>query len=437
MNETKVFRDPIYGYVKVDDELIWDLIQTKEFQRLRRIHQLGGVFVVYHTAEHSRFSHSLGVYEVARRIIYEVDEIRTALTKEERLIALSAALLHDIGHGPYSHAFEMVFDTMHESYSIKIILDSNTEVHKVLEKYKKGFSKKVAAVIRKQCFKDNCDKDKCHHYIMNSIISSQLDADRLDYLQRDAYNTGVTYGEIDLDRIIRSFLVVNNTIAFKYTSLHAIEDYLMSRYHMYWQVYYHPVGISYEIILVNIFKRVKELITENYDFKSDISIIKAFINNGLDVSTYLELDEPLMLYLIKEWEKENDLILADLCKRFFNRNLFKYISCETSEILNDKYNKLKNLFIQYEINPEYYLHRDTIVKEAYKYYSDESSNNDPILLLVNDQLVEITELSHVVKGIIKVGAKTDYKLYYPIEVINHFTMDDRHKMLEILDKKPS
>ncbi|QVK17949.1 HD domain-containing protein [Mycoplasmatota bacterium] len=432
MKEIKVFRDPIYGYVKVEAELIWNLIQTKEFQRLRRIHQLGGVYVVYHTAEHSRFSHSLGVYEVARRIIYEVDAIRKTLTKEERLITLCAALLHDIGHGPYSHAFEMVFDTIHEEYSIDIILDKNTEVHQLLEKHKKGFSRKVSNIINKKCYNEKCDENTCHHQIMNHIISSQLDADRLDYLQRDAYNSGATYGEIDLERIIRSFLVVDQKIAFKYTSMHAIEDYLMSRYHMYWQVYFHPVGVSYEILLVSIFKRVKYLIQHNFPFKSNIDVIKRFIKKEVDIKTYLELDEPWMICIIKDWRNEEDQILADLSNRFLDRCLFKYIGCQTKEILDNKYNKMVKIFNKYHINTSYYLHRDTIVKEAYQYYNNDSLNKEPILLLVNDELVEIAELSHVVKGIQKVGAKTDYKLYYPKEIIDNLSLEDQKEIHNII-----
>ncbi|MDF2699658.1 MAG: hypothetical protein K0Q49_1214 [Haloplasmataceae bacterium] len=434
MKEIKVFRDPLYGYVKVEEQLIWDLIQTKEFQRLRRIHQLGGTYIVYHTAEHTRFSHSLGVYEVARRIIYEVDDIRTTLTKEERIIVLCAALLHDIGHGPFSHAFEMVFNTIHESYSIKIVLDEKTEVNKVLENYSKGFSLKVANIIEKKCYKTECSMNQCKHNIMIDLISSQLDADRLDYLQRDAYNSGATYGEIDLERIIRSFLVVNNQIAFKYSSMHAIEDYLMSRYHMYWQVYFHPAGISYELLLINIFKRVKELIANSFNFKSDMLLIKKIINNNLLIEEYLELDEPWMIYKIKEWRYEVDDILVDLCNRFINRRLYKYITCKTKEILDSKYIKLVVLFQKYNINTSYYLYKDTLIKEAYQYYNDEALHNSPILLYVDDELIEIAELSHIVKGIKGIGAKTDYKLYYAEEDCNNFSAEDKLKVQEILKK---
>ncbi len=433
MKEIKVFRDPLYGYVKVEEELIWKLIQTKELQRLRRIHQLGGSFVVYHTAEHSRFSHSLGVYEVARRILYEVEAIRVTLTKEERLITECAALLHDIGHGPYSHSFEIAFETNHELNSIKIILDKNTEVHQILEKYKPGFSEKVANVINKKCYKDVCESDLCNHHIMNSIISSQLDADRLDYLQRDAYNSGVSYGEIDLERLLRSFLIVNNKIAFKFTSMHAIEDYLLSRYHMYWQVYYHPVGISYEIILLNIFKRIKELINNQFKFKSDVSIFQKIIKNNISINLYLDLDEPFIISKIKEWRNEEDIILVDLCNRYINRHLFKYLSCYSNEMLDQKFQDLNSIFKKYNINTNFYLHKDTIVKEAYNYYNDETITNGPILLYIDNELVEITEVSHIVKGIMGVGAKTDYKIYYPEEFIKKMNKEDQKIIAKILN----
>lgn len=432
MNELKVFRDPLYGYVKVFEQLIWDLIQSKELQRLRRIHQLGGTSMVYHTAEHSRFSHSLGVYEVTRRIVFEVDSIRTTLSKEERLLTLCAALLHDLGHGPYSHAFELIFNTNHERFTIDIITGS-TEVNQILESHQKGFSNKVANLINKKCYKETCRSTKCNHEIMINIISSQLDADRLDYLQRDAYYSGATYGEIDLDRIIRSFLVVDNKIAFKYSSMHAIENYLVSRYHMYWQVYYHPVSMSHEVILIKLFKRVKDLIEVNYQFNSDMTLIEKVINHQFSIQEYLELDEVWMNYHLKQWMKTSDPILQDLSNRIINRNLFKYVGCDDKEDLERRYNVLKKLFDKYHINVEYYLHKDTLVKEAYQYYNDEVLSNHPILLKVNDQLTEIALKSHIVRGIKEVGAKTDFKIYYPQEIIKLVNQEDEDQLRAILN----
>jgi uncharacterized protein len=434
MKELKVFRDPLYGYIKVFEQVIWDLIQTKEFQRLRRIHQLGGTSMVFHTAEHSRFSHSLGVYEVARQVLFEVEQIRTTLTKEERIITLCAALLHDLGHGPYSHAFEYVFNTNHEQFTIDII-KGNTEVHEVLESYQVGLSEQVANIIAKQCFQlDKCNAD-CNHHIMIHLISSQLDVDRLDYLQRDAYNTGATYGEIDLDRIIRGILVVNKQIAYKSSSMHAIENYLMSRYHMYWQVYYHPVSISHEVLLVKIFNRVKDLIHTNYNFNTDVSMFKKIFTENLSIEEYLELDESWMNFHIKEWSKEHDPILKDLSSRLINRKLLKYISCETSEELEKLHLQLSQLLIANQIEPKYYLHKDTLVKEAYQYYNNEIINkHNSIFLMHKNKLVEIAELSHIVKGIKDIGAKKDYKVFYPIELINQLRPEEQLKFESIVNE---
>lgn len=433
MHEIKVFRDPIYGYIKIKDELIWRLVQTKEFQRLRRIHQLGGTSMVFHTAEHSRFSHSLGVYEIARRIVYEVESVSETLTDEERLITLCATLLHDLGHGPYSHTFEAVFNTDHEQFTIDIIT-GDTEVNKVLESHEIGFADKVARIIRKECYQESCHNDECHHPIMIHIVTSQLDADRLDYLQRDAYNTGATYGEVDQDRILRSMVVVNNQLAFKYSSMHAIENYLVSRYHMYWQVYYHPVSVSHEILLSKIFHRVIDLMDHNYPFSQDLTPIRALKEGTIDLETYLDLDEVWVNYHIKEWMKEKDEILSDLSKRFIHRRLYKYVSCLSEDELDRVYKTFANMFKKYHIEPEYYLQKDTISKEAYQYYNEHALNYSPILLYYNQELVEIEKLSHIVKGIQGVGAKTDHKLYYAKELIDKLAPSDKQVLLDLIKR---
>lgn len=192
LNEEKVFKDPVHRYIHVRDRVIWDLIGTKEFQRLRRIKQLGTTYLTFHGAEHSRFNHSLGVYEIVRRIIDDVFEGREEWNNDQRLLSLCAALLHDLGHGPFSHSFEKVFDLDHEEFTRRIIL-GKTEVNKVLTKVEKDFPKKVAEIIAKT------SKEK----LVVSLISSQIDADRMDYLLRDAYFTGVSYGNFDMERILR------------------------------------------------------------------------------------------------------------------------------------------------------------------------------------------------------------------------------------------
>ena len=238
-DETKVLRDPIHGYIHVNDQVIWECINAREFQRLHRIHQLGGDFQVYHTAEHSRFSHSLGVYEITRRMIFEVQSLSQALNEEEKIEVLCAALLHDLGHGPFSHFFETITQIPHEQMTTSLILDPKTQVHQALVKVDSQLPKRVAGII-------NHTHPKA---ILSQIISSQLDADRMDFLLRDAYETGTSYGTFDLERVLRTLRVHEGKLCVKESGMHSIEDYIMARYHMYWQVYLHPDAKSYENLI--------------------------------------------------------------------------------------------------------------------------------------------------------------------------------------------
>lgn len=255
LSEEKVFKDPVHRYVHVRDRVVWDLIGTAEFQRLRRIKQLGTSYLTFHGAEHSRFNHSLGVYEIVRRIIDNFKD-RPNWDDQERLLCLCAALLHDLGHGPFSHSFEKVFKLDHEAFTQAILL-GDTEVNEVLSRVEKGFPKKVADVINKTY------KNK----LVVSLISSQIDADRMDYLQRDAYFTGVSYGHFDMERILRVMRPMEDQVVVKESGMHAVEDYIMSRYQMYWQVYFHPVTRSAEVILSKILHRAKELYESDYTFR--------------------------------------------------------------------------------------------------------------------------------------------------------------------------
>ena len=249
--EEKVFKDPVHRYVHVRDQVIWDLIKTREFQRLRRIKQLGTTYLVFHGAEHSRFNHSLGVYEIVRRIVDDVFKGRPEWDEDERLLVLCAALLHDLGHGPFSHAFENVFETDHEYFTRQILL-GDTEVNAVLRRVANDFPEKVAQVIEKTYPNE----------LVVSLISSQIDADRMDYLQRDAYYTGVSYGHFDMERIMRVMRPRENGVVIKESGMHAVEHYIMSRYQMYLQIYFHPVSRSAEVVLNHILKRVKVLCTK-------------------------------------------------------------------------------------------------------------------------------------------------------------------------------
>ena len=407
--EEKVFRDPIYGYIHVYDQLIWDLIQTKEVQRLRRIKQLGGTYMVFHTAEHSRFSHSLGVYEMARKIIRALMHRGTVLSEEERLLVLSAALLHDLGHGPFSHSFESVFGVRHELFTEKIII-GNTEVNRVLESYCKRFATKVRDVINKSY----------PNPLIVSIISSQLDADRLDYLLRDAYFTGASYGEIDVDRILRTMRVVNNKIVYKVSGMHAIEDYLMSRYQMYWQVYLHSTGRSFDLVIQRMLHRVRELIFTGYKFKHPLGALKdLFLEEELSVETYLKFDDSTLIYYISQFIDEDDEILHDLADRFINRRLFKEIHYTPSDEMDEKLKEVKEYMIELGIDPEYYLLTDYSMKTPYDYYGHKKNClPDCIELLMRDgSIQEISEVSTIIKGIIDVKPKQEYKIYFPLDLV--------------------
>ena len=423
--EEKVFRDPVYGYVHVYDQLIWDLIQTKEVQRLRRIKQLGGTYMVFHTAEHSRFSHSLGVYEMARKIIRALMHRGTILSEDERLLVLSAALLHDLGHGPFSHSFESVFSVRHELFTERIIME-NTEVNRVLEAYQKGFATKVRDVINKTY----------PNPLIISIISSQLDADRLDYLLRDAYFTGAPYGEIDVERILRTMRVVNNKIVYKVSGMHAIEDYLMSRYQMYWQVYLHSTGRSFDLVIQNMLRRVRELIFSGYEFKRPLEALKdLFLEEEPSVETYLKFDDSTISYYASLFTDEEDEILRDLADRFINRRLLKEVHYTPNDETNEKLKQVKEYMIELGINPDYYLLTDHSVKTPYDYYGHKTNClPDCIELLMRDgSIQEISEVSTIIKGIIAVKPKQEHKVYFPLDLIR-FSPDGeaKQRILELL-----
>lgn len=400
--EEKVFKDPIHKYVHVKDQLIWDLIKTKEFQRLRRIKQLGTLYLAFHTAEHSRFGHSLGVYEIVRRMIDESFVGREVWNNKDRPLALCAALLHDLGHGPFSHSFEKIFNTDHEAFTQEIIT-GNTEVNEVLSRVSETFPQEVADVINKT------HKNK----LVISMISSQIDADRMDYLQRDAYFTGVSYGTFDMERILRLMRPSKDEVLIKESGMHAVENFIMSRYQMYWQIYFHPVSRGGEVLLNNCLKRVKQLYKEDYQFKMYPKEFIPFFEGTITIDQYVELDEVTVLFYLKKWIHEEDEILSDLARRFINRDLFKYIPFDGSIIT---ITELQDLFIEGGIDPEYYFVSEAFSDLPYD-YDRPGSNRQPIhLLRRNGSIKEISSQSLVISSITGIN-REDYKLYYPKEMI--------------------
>lgn len=408
LDELKVFKDPVHGQIHVRDRLIWDLIQTAEFQRLRRIRQLGTTYFTFHGAEHSRFTHSLGVYEIVRRIIDE--EWESDLDPLERMVALCSALLHDLGHGPFSHSFEKVFHLDHELYTKEILL-GETEIHACLLSYHSELPLRVSQVI-----------DKTYENpVVVSLISSQIDADRMDYLLRDAYFSGVSYGNFDLDRILRVMQKREDRsgLAFKKSGLHAIEDYLMSRYQMYIQIYFHPVTRSAEVILSKIFQRAKYLYQdEGYHFANIPTFMIPFLSGGkVTITDYLRLDEHMLGSCFVLWMDEGDEILGDLCDRFVNRKLFQYVDYQRSEIENQEIHaRLTDIMHSLSIDPAYYLDTDESSNKPYTVLPKNVVNESNIYIKVGtEQYKKIEEMSKFVQFLTE--TYTDVKLFYPEDLI--------------------
>lgn len=415
LTEEKVFKDPVHNYIHVQDTIIWRLINTKEFQRLRRIRQLGTSYLTFHGAEHSRFSHSLGVYEITRRIISQFERSGYKdWIPEESLLTLCAALLHDLGHGPFSHSIEEAFEMNHEDWTCRIILE-DTEITEILRDVEEDFPRKVASVIAKTY----------EHEIVVNLVSSPLDADRMDYLLRDAYYTGVNYGTIDIDRILRMLRPYNGRVVVKESGMHAIEDYLMSRYQMYWQVYFHPVTRSSEIILRQIFRRAKELFQEGYNFGFMINPLEDLFRGEVTVKQYLMLDEALVQTAFMQWTLEQDELLSDLCTRFIHRKLYKYVEMENLD--SDMITEIRSSFAAAGLHPEYDLEIDFPTDLPYDVFRPgEAFDNKQILLLDrHDHLREISEVSDIVRSISGIH-RGRHHLYFP-----------QDKLKEALTRLPS
>lgn len=399
-DEVKVMRDPIHGYIHVEYQVIWDCINAKEVQRLRRIHQLGGDFQVYHTAEHSRFSHSLGVYEIVRRMVIEVDGLHNGLNEYEKVTVMLAGLLHDIGHGPFSHAFEAVSNCSHERYTQKILME-DSEVHQILCNVDDKLPALVSSIISYEHPNE----------LLNQLVSGQIDADRMDYLLRDAYFTGTSYGEFDLERILRTLRIKNNQVLVKESGIHSVEDYLMARYHMYWQVYLHPVARSYEGLLVALFKRMKELFELNQ--LATATMFHPFLtNHEASIEEHFLLDEAAAFYGFAQLMRGDDVILADLARRLLNRDLLEYVNVDSTECIE---------FIQERVKEagydcDYYTFVDTVQHKAFSPYTLSDKKHNIWVLKEDDSIQEITRVSEIVKAISDVKGRIQRKIYYPKHV---------------------
>ncbi len=316
----KIINDPVYGFITIDHPLILQIISHPYYQRLRNIHQMAFAHLVYPGAVHSRLHHSLGAYHLMSTALNELKSKGVEITAEEELGAKVSILLHDIGHGPFSHALEneLIKDVQHEIISILLMQKLNAEFCGQLQ-------------IAIDIFTDNHPKKFLHQ-----LVSGQLDVDRMDYLNRDSFFTGVAEGVIGYDRIIKMLTVVDGELMVEEKAIYSIEKFLVSRRLMYWQVYLHKTVLSAEMMLVKIIRRAKELINNGQLVKSTSDDLDFFLSAGCSIQngptafsieqhldSFCRLDDHDVMATIKNWSRHPDKILALLCRSLGERNLLK------------------------------------------------------------------------------------------------------------------
>lgn len=407
MNE-KVFRDPVHNYITVNHPVIYDLINSKEFQRLRRVKQVSTTVFTFHGAEHSRFSHCLGVYEIARRVTEIFDaKFPEIWDTNEDLLTMVAALLHDVGHGAYSHTFEKLFDTDHEAITQEIITSPDTEVNAILRQVSPDFPEKVASVIN----------HTYHNKQVVQLISSQIDCDRMDYLLRDSYYSGANYGQFDLTRILRVIRPTKDSIVFEYNGMHAVENYIVSRFQMYMQVYFHPASRAMEVLLQNLLKRAKYLYhIDSHFFEKTSPNLIPFLANQASLADYLSLDDGVMNTYFQAWISAEDDILADLASRFVNRKVFKSVTFE--EESRKDLSHLVELVKSVGFDPDYYTGIHVNFDLPYDIYRPEKKEpRTEINMIQKDgSVVELSTISPIVKTLTGT-IYGDRRFYFPKEML--------------------
>ena len=318
----KVFRDPLYNYIAFDrvrDRWLIDLINCPEVQRLRRIHQLGVSNFTYPGADHTRFAHSLGVTHLMKLVLEKLERSNDAETvKNARQALLATALLHDVGHGPFSHLFEPCLGINHEQWSIEVVRDESTKVHQVLKKEGAYLPDHVADLI---------DSDNSKHPAwQRALMSSQLDVDRLDYLRRDSLCTGAGYGNFDWHRLLTTVdFYAETDLVWPEKSALAIEEYIFARYYMYQNVYLHKTTRGFEQLLQAMWKRANQLRREGTDIDAN-PVLEQFWQvddpkpRALPVKDYLRVEEFTVLEQIQRWTNHQDKSLADCARRFLERD---------------------------------------------------------------------------------------------------------------------
>ena len=376
INKLKIFNDPIYGFITIPNALIYDLIQHPYFQRLRRISQMGLSYLVYPGANHTRFHHALGCMHLMQKAVDVLRFKGVSVSGEEENALYIAILLHDIGHGPFSHAMEksIVEDVHHEAISLLFMNQLNEE-----------FNGQLSLAI--QVF-----KGEYHRKFMLQLISSQLDMDRMDYLKRDSFYSGVAEGNVNSERLIQMMNVVDDVLVIEEKGIYSVEKFLMSRRLMYWQAYLHKTSLVAELILTKVLKRAKELTLKGVElpcsepllfFMQNRIALEDFDANTLDL--FSQLDDFDIISALKSWQRQDDFILSSLSKMIINRDLPK-IKVVTDKLLLDEIMPLQERFATENnisvSDTNYFIFKGKIKNQAY------SKEAEPIRILKKDRTIE-------------------------------------------------
>ena len=359
-NKLKIFNDPIYGFITIPNALIFDLIEHKYFQRLRRITQMGLSYLVYPGAHHTRFHHALGCMHLMQQAIRILRFKEVAISSEEENALLIAILLHDIGHGPFSHAMEhsIANNVTHEEISLLFM-------HKLNDEFNGSLT--LAITIFKGAY---------HRKFMYQLISGQLDMDRADYLKRDSFYTGVAEGNINSERLITMLNVVDDELVIEEKGIYSIEKFLTARRLMYWQVYLHKTSLVAEQLMIRALQRAKELTIKGEVLKGS-SALSYFLNHDitkakfddLALETFAQLDDYDIVAAMKEWQYHEDFVLSNLCEMLINRQLLK-IKFKNKKVKQESLTKhIDTLVAKYNITraeAAYFVFHGDITNLAYQ-----------------------------------------------------------------------
>ena len=378
----KIFRDPVYGFIQVDRNISLKVIDTKEFQRLRHIRQLGFTSFTYHGGEHTRFAHSLGVFHLFKQVAERLAQIGDPLDSHAVMVGSLAALLHDIEHGPFSHTLETVLTPRkHTDWTIDAILNEESSINKALREVDECLPDEIASVIL----------GDYQNPILVHAISGQFDVDRMDYLLRDSWATGTSYGNFDLDRVLMTLRTHKDQLAFgdKYLA----EQFIFARYFAYWQIYFHKTTRGIESLVKSIWKRAKRLYMDK-QLEYVPSKISPFLGEGtVAFQDYFNIDDAGIIYAIKCWSKSDDNILRDLSLRLVQRRLFKSLDVSSLERL-DISEIAKDVLIEagYE-EPDYYFLVDCPSDVPYDYYTVREEEEKPPIWVYDNNTGKFGEIS--------------------------------------------